>query len=108
MARPASGSFAQRLQAYPWRRVGLLAAVALAISLALVLYLFGWADHFASRLLTAFTVSFGLLAVTFLGILPFIGWATTHWFGAGWAARPVGRATRPRAARPAAARSTST
>ncbi|RZK10100.1 MAG: hypothetical protein EOO56_29605 [Hymenobacter sp.] len=89
MARPAAPSFAARLRprlrAYRWQRVGVLAGSSLAVSLALVLYLFGWADHFISRLFTSFFVGFALLAVTFLGILPFIGWATTHWFGAGWA-----------------------
>lgn len=110
MPRPAPRSFVRRLKAYRWRRVGMLAALSLGLSLALVLYLFGWADNFTTRLLTAFLVSFGLLAVTFLGILPFIGWATTHWFGAGWATgidAPPARRPAP-AARPLAARSTTT
>lgn len=100
---PFSTRLHQRLRAYRWRRVGVLAASSLVVSLALVLYLFGWADHFISRLLTSFLVSFSLLAVTFLGILPFIGWAATHWFGAGWATEvdaPAARRT-PAARRPA-------
>lgn len=89
MARSAALSPAARLRlylrAYRWRRVGVLAATSLVVSLTLIVYLFGWADHFISRLFTSFFIGFSLLAVTFLGILPFIGWATTHWFGAGWA-----------------------
>ena len=105
MARPASTSATARRRPprprFRWQRLGVLAAVGLALSLAQVLYLFGWADHFASRLLTSFFVSFVLLAVTFLGVLPFIGWATTHWFGPGWAtgidAPPARRARAARA-----------
>lgn len=97
----------RRLRAYRWRRVGVLAASSLGLSLGLVAYLFGWTDHFASRLLTAFFVGFCLLTVTFLGILPFIGWAAAHWFGPGWAAAaaaPTRRAA-PGAARPTPGRS---
>lgn len=79
----------QRVVAYRWRRVGVLAGSSLALSLVLVLYLFGTDDHFFGRLFTAFFVSFCLLAATFLGILPFIGWATTHWFGRGWEAEAL-------------------
>jgi len=86
--------------AYRWRRVGGLAAISLGLSLGLVAYLFGWADHFISRLLTAFLVSFCLLAVTFLGVLPFIGWAAAHWFGPGWAAPGAAPARRASAGRP--------
>jgi hypothetical protein len=84
--------------------VGVLAGSSLALSLGLVLYLFGTDDHFFGRLLDAFFVSFCLLAATFLGILPFIGWATTHWFGRGWEAEtlPAKRATKPTTARPVA------
>jgi len=99
-SRPASTTQRQRLLAYRWRRVGLLAALSLALSLALVAYLFGWADHFISRLFTAFFVGFFLLTVTFLGILPFIGWAATHWFGAGWAATEAAPTRRASAGRP--------
>ena len=83
----------RRLAAYRWRRVGVLAASSLALSLALVLYLFGTNDHFFSRLFTAFCVSFWLLAATFLAIIPFISWATAQWFGRGW--EPEGRPARP-------------
>jgi hypothetical protein len=101
-SRPASTSqrLRQRLLAFRWRRVGLLAGLSLALSLVLVAYLFGWADHFVSRLFTAFFVSFLLLTVTFLGILPFIGWAATHWFGPGWAATEAAPARRASAGRP--------
>ncbi|MGI4875302.1 MAG: hypothetical protein ACRYFX_29465 [Janthinobacterium lividum] len=74
----------QRLAAYRWRRVGVLAGISLGLSLAVVLYLFGTDDHLFSRVLSAFFVGFWLLTVTFLGILPFIGWAAQHWFGRGW------------------------
>jgi hypothetical protein len=95
----------QRFLAYRWRRVGMLAGSSLALSLVLVLYLFGTDDHFFGRLFTAFFVGFCLLAATFLGILPFIGWASSHWFGRGWEAEalPTKRAaTKPTAARPVA------
>jgi hypothetical protein len=97
--------FRQRLLAYRWRRVGVLAGSSLAFGLVLVLYLFGTSDHFFGRLFTAFFVSFCLLAATFLGILPFIGWATTHWFGRGWEAEalPTRRAaSKPSTSRPVA------
>ncbi|MGI4834235.1 MAG: hypothetical protein ACRYFK_12335 [Janthinobacterium lividum] len=97
----------QRLLAYRWRRVGWLAASSLGLSVGLVAYLFGWADHFISRLFTAFLVSFCLLAVTFLGVLPFIGWAAAHWFGPSWAGTAPASARRP-AAGPAASRSITT
>lgn len=104
MARPHPASFAQRarqrLLAYRWRRVGGLAAISLALSLGLVAYLFGWSDHFLSRLLTAFLVGFFLLVVTFLGVLPFIGWAAAHWVGPGWAATEAAPARRASAGRP--------
>jgi hypothetical protein len=90
----------QRLRAYRWQRVGGLAAISLALSLGLVAYLFGWSDHFITRLLTAFLVSFFLLVVTFLGVLPFIGWAAAHWFGPGWAAPTAAAARRPASGRP--------
>ncbi|RZK25164.1 MAG: hypothetical protein EOO63_16405 [Hymenobacter sp.] len=53
------------MAAYRWQRVGVLAGSSLALSLALVLYLFGIGDHFLSRLFSAFFVWFWLLAVTF-------------------------------------------
>ena len=73
------------LAAWPWRRVGVLAGVSLALALMLVGYLFGGSDHFFGRLFSAFLVCFWLLAVTFLAVVPFVTWATGHWFGRGWA-----------------------
>lgn len=109
MARSSSfpARLRQRLLAYRWRRVGVLAGSSLAFSLLLVLYLFGTGDHFFGRLFTAFFVSFCLLAATFLAILPFIGWASAHWFGRGWEAEtlPAKRATKPTPGRPVAAAS---
>ena len=101
MARTASflPQLALRLRAYQWRRVGTLAASSLALSLVLVLYLFGVSDHFFSRLFTAFFVGFWLLAATFLAIIPFISWATTHWFGRGW--EPEAKPARAAASKPA-------
>jgi hypothetical protein len=45
------------------------------------------------------------LAATFLAILPFISWASSHWFGRGWEAEtlPTKRAAKPSATRPVAA-----
>jgi len=102
MARSASPTLRlrQRVAAYPWRRVGVLAGSSLALSLALVLYLFRISDHFFGRLFSAFFVWFWLLAVTFLGVVPFITWATTHWFGLSWRGPevpPLRRPTRPAA-----------
>jgi hypothetical protein len=109
MARSSSPVFRlrQRLLAYRWRRVGVLAGSSLAFGLVLVLYLFGTGDHFFGRLFTAFFVSFCLAAATFLGILPFIGWASSHWFGRGWEAEtlPTRRAAKPTPARPSSATS---
>ncbi|WP_143080095.1 hypothetical protein [Hymenobacter arizonensis] len=70
---------------WPWRRVGVLAGVSLVLALTLVVYLFGISDHFFGRLFSAFAVLFWLLAVTFLAVVPFVTWATEHWFGRGWA-----------------------
>ena len=107
MARSSSfpARLRQRLLAYRWRRVGVLAGSSLALSLALVLYLFGVSDHFFGRLFSAFFVWFWLLAVTFLGVVPFITWATTHWFGPSWRGEelpPVRRPSRPAAPAPKA------
>jgi len=75
-----------RLGAYRWRRVAVLATVSLALSLSLIGYLYGFDNRFVGRLATAFLVWFCLLSVTFLALIPFVGWAATHWFGRGWAA----------------------
>lgn len=90
----------QRLAAYRWRRVGVLAGISLALSLALVLYLFGAGDYFFGRLFSAFCVWFLLLAVTFLAVIPFIGWAAQHWFGPGWVGETAAPTRRPAAASP--------
>ena len=90
----------QRLQKYlaawPWRRVGVLAGISLGLALMLVVYLFGAGDHLLSRLFSAFLVLFWLLAITFLAVVPFVTWATEHWFGRGWAevSTPVARPRR--------------
>ena len=75
----------KHVAAWPWRRVGVLAGVSFVLALMLVGYLFGTSDHFFSRLFFAFLVQFWLLAVTFLAVVPFVTWATGHWFGRGWA-----------------------
>jgi|GEM_PF-2458612 len=70
------------------RRAGILAAVSFILALALIAYLFGVSDHFFGRLFGAFFVLFWLLAVTFLGVVPFVNWAAVNWFGKAWAEAP--------------------
>ncbi|GAB3635621.1 hypothetical protein GCM10027422_12110 [Hymenobacter arcticus] len=115
MARSAPASVSQRLRArlatYRWRRVGTLAAVSFVLSLSLILYLFGIGDRFLGRFSAAFFVGFCLLTVTFQVVIPFIGWATAHWFGKSWSggATPApARRAAPPASRPPAARRSST
>ncbi|MBO0357113.1 hypothetical protein J0X19_04075 [Hymenobacter sp. BT186] len=84
------------------RRAGILAAVSLGLAFALISFLFGFEDEFFSRLVGGFFVFFWLLAVTFLGVVPFVSWAAAHWFGKSWAAETVQPARKPRSA-PAAA-----
>jgi hypothetical protein len=115
MARSPSPSASQplrrRLAAYNWRRVAILAGVSFVLSLSLVAYLFGVSDRFFGRLSAAFFLGFCLLSVTFLAVIPFIGWATTHWFGKSWsgAATPApARRASPVAGRPAASRRSTT
>lgn len=76
------------------RRAALLAGISVVLALALVGYLFGVQDLFFSRLFRAFFVFFWLLAVTFLGVVPFVNWAAASWFGKDWAETPP---VRPRA-----------
>jgi len=66
------------------RRTAILAGVSFGLALLLVAYLFGTSDAFFSRLFGAFFVFFWLLAVTFLGVVPFVNWAAAKWFGKGW------------------------
>ena len=87
--------FQKHVAAWPWRRVGVLAGVSLGLALMLVVYLFGISDHFFSRLFSAFLVLFWLLTVTFLAVVPFVTWATRHWFGRDWAEVSI-PAPRPR------------
>ena len=103
MPQPLRPRFARFLPALPWRRVGALAITSLVLALALVGYVFGVDENFFGRLAPAFFIFFWLLAVTFLAVVPFVGWATGHWFGRGWAAvSPVPAARRSRPARPGA------
>ncbi|WP_156176442.1 hypothetical protein [Hymenobacter terrenus] len=106
MLLPLRRRLQKHVAAWPWRRVGVLAGVSLVLALMLVSYLFGASDHFFGRLFPAFLVLFWLLSVTFLVVVPFVTWATSHWFGAGWAevATPAPRPRRA-AAGSAAARS---
>ncbi len=99
MRPPIRTRLEKKLAAWPWRRVGVLAAGSLGLALALVLYLFGVGDHFLGRLFPAFFIFFWLLAVVFLAVVPFVVWATNHWFGRGWAAAPQ-PAARPRRSAP--------
>ncbi|MCB2407029.1 hypothetical protein [Hymenobacter lucidus] len=82
------------------RRAGVLAGVSFLLALLLTTYLFGVSNHFLGRLSGAFFVLFWLLAVTFLGVVPFVNWAATRWFGKEWSEKygePV-RRTRPASA----------
>lgn len=96
--RPAT-SFPYRLLL---RQAGIVAAVSLVLALLLVGYLFGWTDGFFGRLFGAFFVFFWLLAVTFLGVVPFVNWAAAHWFGKGWAEEPAKPSRKPTTNHPAA------
>ena len=95
MSLPLRRRLQKYLAAWPWRRVGVLAGISLGLALMLVGYLFGTSDHFLGRLFSAFLVLFWLLAVTFLAVVPFVTWATEHWFGRGWAEAST-PAARPR------------
>ena len=104
MPLPLRRRFQRHFATWPWRRVGVLAGVGLGLALMLVVYLFGISDHFFGRLFSAFLVMFWLLAVTFLAVVPFVTWATGHWFGPGWAeaSTPAPRPRRPGAGLPTA------
>ena len=80
------------------RRAGVLAAVSFALAFALISFLFGFEDEFFGRLVGGFFVFFWLLAVTFLGVVPFVSWASTHWFGKSWAADSTPPVRKPRSA----------
>ena len=105
MPLPLSLRLRKHVAAWPWRRAGVLAGISLLLALILVGYLFGADDHFFSRLFFAFLVLVWLLAVTFLAVVPFVTWATGHWFGRGWAEISTPAPRPRRAASPAAARS---
>ncbi|RIY14247.1 hypothetical protein D0T11_00745 [Hymenobacter rubripertinctus] len=78
--------------------MALLAGISLLLALLLTAYLYDTQDHFFSRLFGAFFVFFWLLAVTFLGAVPFVSWAAANWFGATWsdaAPAPVRRKRPP-------------
>jgi hypothetical protein len=66
------------------RKAGGLAGSSFLLALVLVLYLYGTQDEFFGRFFGAFFVFFWLFAVTFLGVVPFIHWATVNWFGKHW------------------------
>jgi hypothetical protein len=104
MPLPLRYRLQKHVAAWPWRRVGVLAGVSLTLALMLVGYVFGGSDLFLSRLFSAFFVLFWLLAVTFLAVVPFVTWATGHWFGRGWAevSTPVARPRRATAGTAAA------
>ncbi|GGG29279.1 hypothetical protein [Hymenobacter glacieicola] len=93
MTRPTLPAFASTPLL---RRAAILAGVSFLLALALVGYLFGVQDNFFGRLFSAFFVFFWLLAVTFLGVVPFVNWAAASWFGKQWAEAPAEPARRPR------------
>ncbi|QDA60693.1 hypothetical protein [Hymenobacter jejuensis] len=86
------------------RHTAILAGTGFLLALVLIAYLFGVQDHFFSRLFWAFFVFFWLLAVTFLGVVPFVTWASGSWFGKGWVEAPAKPLRRPRTAAPPTAR----
>lgn len=96
----------RRLATYNWRRVAVLAGTSFVLSVSLVGYLFGVSDRFLGRFSATFFLGFCLLSVTFLAIIPFIGWATTHWFGKSWAGGATPASTRRASNLSAARRST--
>lgn len=85
------------------RRAGLIAAVSLALAVALIGFVFGVSNEFFSRVAGAFFVFFWLISVTFLGVVPFISWAATHWFGQSWTDQPAEPKRKPRTTTAAAA-----
>ena len=103
MLLPLRRRLQKHVAAWPWRRVGVLAGIGLLLALMLVGYLFGTSDHFMGRLFSAFLVFVWLLAVTFLAVVPFVTWATAHWFGRDWAevSSPVSRPRRAATGAPA-------
>ncbi len=84
MPLPLRPRLSKPLLRLPWRRIATLAGISLVLAVALTGFLFELSDHFFTRLFTAFFVVFWLLAVTFLGVVPFVTWATGHWFGRSW------------------------
>jgi len=78
------------------RRAGILAAVSLGLAVVLIAFLFGVSNEFFSRIAGAFFVFFWLLSITFLGVVPFVSWAATHWFGKSWTETPAPPAKKPR------------
>ncbi|MBT2559002.1 hypothetical protein J7E24_14520 [Hymenobacter sp. ISL-91] len=94
---PQSASTFSKLRPL-FRQMALLAAISAALSLALVLYLYGSQDQFLIRLSGAFFVFFWLLATTFLAAVPFVSWAAANWFGPAWAKTPAGPSRRKKPA----------
>lgn len=86
------------------RRISVLMGVSLALAVLLVVYVFGLHNELFTRVFGAFFLFFWLLFVTFLGVVPFVNWATANWFGPTWAANQSKPAPR---SRPAATASTS-
>ncbi|HEX8349730.1 MAG TPA: hypothetical protein VF598_07200 [Hymenobacter sp.] len=71
------------------RQAAVLAGISLGLALLLIIYLFGTSDEFFSRVFGAFFVFFWLLAITFLGVVPFVNWAAGKWFGKSWKETPA-------------------
>jgi hypothetical protein len=80
------------------RRVGILLGVSLTLAIVLVVYVFGLHNELFTRVFGAFVLFFWLLFVTFLGVVPFINWATANWFGPAWATNQSKSAPRSRSA----------
>ncbi|WBO83552.1 hypothetical protein [Hymenobacter yonginensis] len=79
------------------RRAGIMAGVSFGLALALVGYLFGFADDdYFTRLFRAFFVFFWLLSVTFLAVVPFVSWAAAKWLAQPEGTPPAEASRKPR------------
>ncbi len=89
MPKRRSSSPSIRLASPLLRHTALVAVISLFLAILLIAYVFGFHNEFFFRTSAAFFVLFCLLAVTFLVVVPFVNWAASNWFGAGWQETPI-------------------